>query len=212
MPTTISAILVIVVFLMPGFIASRVFSFVYPGSATGESRTVLTAITFSCFNHAILSWLLVLAWKEMWYENLAFLAIFSVFDLFVLPVIIALLFVKMNETGWGRRVRDRFGLLHPIPKAWDYFFSRRIPCWIVATLKDGRIFAGLYGEQSFASSFPAEEDLYLEKLCSLSPEGKIVEVAQYSLGGIIRIENVATLEFFESASPEIQKPGETHEQ
>jgi hypothetical protein len=197
MPTTISAILVIVVFLMPGFIASRVRSFVYPSSETSEARIVLSAITFSCLNYAILSPLFIVAWKWLWYQNLVFLATLAILSLFISPTLIVLFSAKVNESYWGRRFRDKFGLMHPIPKAWDYFFSRRISCWIVATLKDGRVFAGLYGQASFASSFPSQEDLYLEKLCDLSPEGKITGVSPLSVGGIIEMENVSTLEFFE---------------
>ncbi len=47
------------------------------------------------------------------------------------------------------------------------------------------------------TSFPAPEDLYLEKLCKLSPAGKIEGIAAFSAGGILRMENIETLEMFE---------------
>lgn len=205
MPNTLSALLIAVTFLMPGFIASRVLSFVYPQTEAGETRAVLTAITLSSFNYAILSWAVVLVWKQLWYENVAFLAAFVFFSLFVSPVIIAVLFGKINDSEWGRRMRRQLGVMHPMPKAWDYFFRRGLPCWIVATMKDGRVIAGLYAGESFASSFPAEEDIYLEKVCSLSPDGKMQGIIPDSIGAIIRMENVALLEFFEISQPNGQE-------
>jgi hypothetical protein len=164
MPTTIGAVLVIVAFVIPGFIASRVLSSAYPRSEPAEGRLVLL----------------------------------------LTPVVIGLVLVKAIDTNWGRRFRHAFGIVHPVPKAWDYFFRQGTPCWIVATLKDGRIVAGLYGPNSFASSFPSEEDLYLEKLCKLSPQGKIEGVADFSIGGIIRMENVQLLELFDGGSGDIK--------
>ncbi len=184
MPATLSALLIAVAFLMPGFIASRVLSFVYPQTEAAEARTVLTAITLSCLNYALLSWLFVLAWKQLWYENIVFLAAFVFFFLFVSPVVIAWL-----------------GVMHPIPKAWDYFFHQGAPCWVVATMKDGKVIAGLYGNDSFASSFPADEDIYVERVCMLSAEAKIEGLVTDSIGAIIRMENVALLEFFQISQP-----------
>jgi Family of unknown function (DUF6338) len=197
MPTTLTAVVILVAFLMPGFIASRALSFVYPSSETGETRAVLTAITLSSFNYAILSWIIILAWWQSWYKSVEFLAAFVFFALFVSPVIIALLFGKVNDSDWGRRMRQKFGVMHPIPKAWDHFFRRRVPCWVIATMKDGRVIGGLYGPNSFASSFPAQEDLYIEKVCTMSADGKMEGVIAQSVGAIIRMENVALLEFFE---------------
>ncbi len=57
--------------------------------------------------------------------------------------------------------------------------------------------AGLYAGNSFASSFPAAEDLYLEKICRLSAQGEIEGIADFSRGGIIKMENVETLELFD---------------
>ncbi|MGA2302149.1 MAG: DUF6338 family protein [Candidatus Acidiferrum sp.] len=197
MPTSIQAVIVIVVFLMPGFIASRVLSYTYPRSEPTEARLVLTAITLSCFNYAILSWFLILSWKRLWYQHTAFLAFLVFLSVFISPVLSTLGLVKLAETNWIRRFRQTFGLPHPVPKAWDYFFRKGIPCWVLATLKGGQLVGGLYGENSFASSFPSEEDLYLERLCNLTPEGRMNGFADFSVGGIIRMENVELLELFE---------------
>ena len=57
MPTSINAVIVIVLFLMPGFVARSVLSSIYPTSEPSETRLILTAIALSCGNYAIWSWL-----------------------------------------------------------------------------------------------------------------------------------------------------------
>jgi hypothetical protein len=197
MPTSVDSILVAVAFIMPGFIAGRVLSSAHSSSETSEGRLVLGAITLSCLNYAVLSPLLVLTWTQKWYHHPFGLALLAFFTLFMAPVLIALAIVKVIDTNWGKRVRVAFGIAHPVSKAWDAFFRRGIPCWVLATLKGGRVIAGFYGGNSFASSFPAQEDLYLEKICRLSAEGEIEGVAEFSRGGIIRMENVESLELFD---------------
>jgi hypothetical protein len=197
MPTSINAVIVIVLFLMPGFVARSVLSSIYPTSEPSETRLVLTAIALSCANYAIWSWLLILTWRDRWYEHSAFLAFLAVLILLLSPVLGTLAAVKISHTDRFRKVRQQFGIRHPSPKAWDYFFARGVACWVIATLKSGRVIGGYYGSDSFASSFPAAEDLYIEKLCNMSPDGRVTGIASLTLGGIIRMEDVQLLEFFE---------------
>ena len=63
-------------------------------------------------------------------------------------------------------------------------------------MRDGRVVAGLYGTKSFASSYPDEEDLYLQTLCALSPEGEITGIVEGSEGAILRMSEVSLLEFY----------------
>jgi hypothetical protein len=197
MPSSIQTVFVIVVFLMPGFVASRVLSYTYPGPRQTDAGLVLTAITLSCINYAILSWLLILSWRMLWYRNTAWLAFLAILTLFVSPVLGSLGLVKLADVEWARGFRHIFGLPHPVPKAWDYFFRSGKACWVVVTLKGGRMVGGLYGSNSFASSFPSPEDLYLERLCNMTPDGQMDGLANLTDGGIIRMENVELVELFE---------------
>ena len=197
MPTSFDAVFVILLFLIPGFIARGVLSSIYPTSEPSEARLVLTAIALSCINYGLWSWLLVLAWKGAWYEGALPLALLAVLILFLSPVVFTLAVGSFMRTDAFRKMRETFGIRHPTPKSWDYFFGKGLPCWVIATLKSGRVIGGYYGTDSFASSFPAEEDLYLEKLCDMTPDGRLNGIAALTLGGIIRMEDVQLLELFE---------------
>lgn len=201
MPTSIQAVFAIALFLMPGFIARSVLSSVYPTSEPSESRLALTAITLSCVNYGIWSWLLVLGWRRHWYQSDGFLAFLAVLILFLSPVVGTLAYVKLMQTNAFRAARERFGIRHPVPKAWDYFFGKGKACWVIATMKSGRVVGGYYGSESFAASFPNQEDLYLELLCDMTPDGRLNGISPLTEGGIIRMEEVQLLEFFRYEPP-----------
>jgi hypothetical protein len=205
MPSSIQAVIVVMLFLMPGFIARRILSWAYPSSEPSDAHLALTAVTLSCVNYGIWSWLLVLSWQKDWYKSDGFLALLAVLVLFLSPVVGTLVIVKFMRTSVFRRLREIFGIRHPTPKAWDYFFGRRTACWIIVTLKSGDMIGGYFGAQSFSSSFPHEEDLYLELLCDLTPEGKISRITPLSLGGIIHMEDVELLEFFRFEPRDIEE-------
>jgi len=57
--------------------------------------------------------------------------------------------------------------------------------------------AGLFGPNSFASSFPQRQDLFVEKLLSLDEDGKAVGWKGGSAGALISVENLERIEFFE---------------
>ena len=83
-----------------------------------------------------------------------------------------------------------------IPKSWDYHFGKEEPYWILLTLKDGKKIGGFFGTHSFASSFPAEEDLYIEELWVIDEEGKFVQPIENSGGCLIRRNDINFIEFF----------------
>jgi hypothetical protein len=52
---------------------------------------------------------------------------------------------------------------HPIGKPWDYVFSKKEKYWIIVTLKNGKKIGGKHSENSFSSSSPNENQIYLEE-------------------------------------------------
>ena len=197
MPQNIDQVIVVIAFLIPGFIFTRVFGFSIPLRGREAGALVLDSIAASAINYALLSPLVWLLLKEPFssrHPRLVMLAWFVV--LFVSPVVLGLLAARLVEGPRARRLRRALRLIHPVPKAWDYFFRQGKGCWVVAKLKDGGLLAGLYGMNSFASSYPDEEDLFLEKTCTLSADGKISGLVQLSEGVILRMSEVRVIEFF----------------
>lgn len=83
-------------------------------------------------------------------------------------------------------------------RAWDYFFSTRQQCWILVTLKNGKKYGGFYGSNSFASSSPEPEQIYLEKHWALDEDGDLDHELKDSLGIVILTNDIESLEFIEA--------------
>jgi hypothetical protein len=89
------------------------------------------------------------------------------------PAAFGLLLGAGAQKEWGKWWAHRLGLnvVHYSPTAWDWRFSR-IPgggMFVMVTLSDGKRVAGLL---RFASSDPAERDLYLEEEWDVDDEGR----------------------------------------
>jgi hypothetical protein len=76
----------------------------------------------------------------------------------VAPVLIGWYMVDMREA----LSRNGF-ILSSWPKAWDAFYNRfrKTPVALVITLSNGRKVGGFWAEDPIASSFPADEDVFL---------------------------------------------------
>jgi hypothetical protein len=64
-------------------------------------------------------------------------------------------------------------------------------------LKDGRTVGGLYDEDSFASSYPESEDLYLQEVWKLNEQGGFIEKVPNTRGLLINYEGIEFIELFE---------------
>jgi hypothetical protein len=64
---------------------------------------------------------------------------------------------------------------------------------IIVTLKDGNKIAGTYGENSFTSSHPSEEQIFLEETWVLNKEGRFERLRESTKGSIILFSNMVSL-------------------
>ena len=88
----------------------------------------------------------------------------------------------------------RVNKIHPVPTAWDYYFSKQEEAWIIVTLKNGKTIYGKFSEHSFASSDAEERDLYIEKTYNIKEDMTWVEDDK-SNGILVPKDEVETIEF-----------------
>jgi hypothetical protein len=62
-------------------------------------------------------------------------------------------------------------------------------------LRNGERIGGVFGDLSFASAYPQEQDLFLEEVWSLDEEGGSVEATADSRGILVLRDQIETLEF-----------------
>lgn len=111
------------------------------------------------------------------------------------PISWPLLLIKLFDWQWlARRLQP------PYPTAWDYYFRKRQPCFVIARLKDGKALAGYWGRDSYATFFPNDGELYLQAVYRLNSDGTFGEPIADTRGALIRRDSYVILEFFEVPS------------
>ena len=195
--TSFDAVFFTVGFLVPGFIWSSVLSMLVPRRPSGKEIPWIEFLTFSCINHGLWSWALFLIFRTGLIDQQPYWSgVCLVGIIFVSPIILGLVSAALQQKEWIGRFLRRLGFrtVHPIPAAWDYYFSREQPGWVLVTLKNGSRVYGFFGEESFAGDDPTQRDLYLEMTCRLLPNGDWAPVEDTG-GVLINSDQIATLEF-----------------
>ncbi len=182
MPTSIQSLLIIILFIMPGFIISKVISLFAPflEKEKSEGSLVLQAITFSCINYALFFWLVLLLYdKRGWWWLL------SIIVLLVGPILIGYIVSEI--------IKKTFLNIALTSSAWDYYFSGEVPAWILITLKDGTRIGGFFSEKSFSST--GGNDIYIEEVWK-TEQGKFISRIENTDGCIIKNADIKYIEFF----------------
>jgi hypothetical protein len=117
--------------------------------------------------------------------------LFLLIVIFIIPIIWPLVFLKLSS--WPP-ISKR--IVHPIRKPWDYVFGKKHCYWVIVHLVDGKKIGGRYDKNSFTSSYPAEEQIYLEQVWHLDDKGAFMKAVERSGGIIILGKEISSLEFF----------------
>ncbi|MFA0390099.1 DUF6338 family protein [Vibrio splendidus] len=184
-----------IMFVIPGFISIKTYELLYPSNLKDSSKQLIDAITYSCINYAIMYWFIIGVETgtgqesfKLSHPNLYIL--FYVFVLLVFPVILAFTWKALRESEKFKK-----NIHHPTQKPWDYFFSQGRCYWVKVILNNGDVIAGYYGPKSFASSSPAEEQLYLEQTWKLGSNGSFERAINNTAGVIILTGEISHIEF-----------------
>jgi hypothetical protein len=187
-------LLLFIAFVIPGFISIKAYELLFPTQKADSTKMLVDAIAYSCVNYALLLWpIFAMEAFEVRGRHPHLYVLFYVAVLFVAPVGWVALWKYIRECEYFQAMAP-----HPTQKPWDFVFGQRKAYWVTVTLKGGRKIAGMYGLNSFASSAPAEAQLYLEQEWMLNNEGGFERPAVQTAGVIILASEIETVELFES--------------
>lgn len=186
-------------FVVPGFLAIRVYDLIVPSERRNFGQSVIDVVTYSLLNLAV--WFLPLV---LLLNNPAVLPKVNTFLYYVVilagVIIVVFLSPVALAVGYHRFLtwkRLRGILVHPVPTGWDWFFGQEPrTCWILFHLKSGAKVGGFYGGDSFASSHPATQQVYVEEVWALSDDLKFQEKVDQTAGAIINKEDCDVIELF----------------
>lgn len=185
-------LILFLIFFIPGFVSLKIYDLLIPGQQRDFSKSLVEVVGYSALNYAALSWLIIWLYSGNFYqEKRVWFIVSVVFIVLIVPAVWPVLFTRL----WKWRPIARY-IVHPIKKPWDYIFGKREPYWVIVHLKDGRKIGGKFGEESFASSFPAEEQIYMEEVWELDEEGKFKIPIERSAGIIVLADEISSIELF----------------
>lgn len=102
----------------------------------------------------------------------------------------------------GEKIYDLFEIRNPIPKSWDYIFSKQEAFFILVTLYDDTKIGGIWYRGSYASSYPSDEDIYISIEYKVDEDGAFVEELPLTKGCWVNARNIKCFELFEIKSRE----------
>ena len=181
-------------FFIPGFISIKIWNLIVANDLKKVSDYVLEIISYSCFNFALFFWLILLMNKYyIWFnENYFFNIMGYLLMILIGPVIWPILLYNIRTSKF---FKERF--LIPIPKSWDYFFSKREECFVLIHLTNGALIGGIYSNKSYASSYPESEDLYIEEVWEINNKGHFINKIEGTIGLWIPKTSYNYIELFE---------------
>jgi Family of unknown function (DUF6338) len=181
---TFAAVMMLIVFLVPGYVWRTVEGqLVWLDRRLEWGKFALGLLARSTFIYLPWSPLLYRAWTEQWYDQYPLqTAGLAVLFILVLPVVEGFIFGYARQQAWFDRIvqwlskwadneswpaRVRkllsFKLFeqNSVPTAWDSVFTDIKPCWVIVTLKDGSKVYGFLGQGSHVSSDHEERDIFI---------------------------------------------------
>jgi hypothetical protein len=191
----IDKLFLFIAFVIPGFISLKFYQLMFPGMLRSAADQLVDAIAYSCINYAILLWLMLLVESSKLPDvHLQLYYLFYVFVLFAAPVLWVILWSWMRNWEVFRRNAP-----HPVDKPWDFVFRQNKEYWMIVYLKNGQAVGGKFSTRSFASSAPAEEQIYLEELWMVQ-EGVLKRAIKGSAGALISASEISYLELLNYGS------------
>ena len=180
------------IFFVPGFIYLKSYRLFIAETRTDFSKDLYEAIGFSFLNAIIFSYPLYLIHSINLIGKYPFLYFFALaLIIIVFPIIFVFTFKKVSEKKWFRKF-----MINPTKSAWDSFFSKRESYFVIVTLKNGRKIGGKYGMNSFSSTYPNPEELYLEELWKLNENDGFEAKESQTEGILITEQEISTIEFY----------------
>jgi hypothetical protein len=192
-----STLALFLAFFVPGFLMIRVYDLLVPTERRDFSKSVFDAVAYSAVNLVAFSPLLY--WMQSAAPPASLYWFFVVVVFILAPVGWPVLVFFLRRTKWFTS-----RLSHPTQMPWDYVFSKHEMCWVIVHLKDRRV-GGLYGAKSFASSDPAEPQIYIEEIWSLDDQSRFQHKVEQSRGMIFFAKDIVALELFNYKKEDVKK-------
>jgi hypothetical protein len=184
--------LLFMLLVVPGLISIHIYRLLMPARDIDWKTVSVEALFYSSLNFAFLLPLLIPIHRGAFFESHPVWYSFAMTITFLAaPICWPILLVRLMKWKW---LMSKFQL--PYPTAWDYFFDKREPAFVLVHLKNGNKIGGFCGDASYATSFPREGSLYLQSVIKVNNAGEFLESIEGSNGMLLNRDDYELIEFF----------------
>lgn len=186
--------------VVPGFVALRLYDLLVPSVRRNWSEALVEVVSVGTINLVVVGQLLEPFMNQGgWRAKVAWAIL-----LFGSPLLLALLTIAAR----GSELVQRW-LPHPVELSWDKFFApgaagERRRAFVACRLKDGGMVGGFFGSDSFASSAPGAQELYLEEAWKMDENGDFLERVAGTQGLHVRRDDCWLIEFREEGAEDVE--------
>jgi hypothetical protein len=190
MPSTLEALVIVVLVLAPGYVLSLFAAGVIPFARPDKPDAIalLPTITCGALTHAVLSpWTLrVLEYyrDDALASHAGELVAWGICLILVAPALLGIAAGQFSNLDSVDRVLDKIGLgyIDRMPSAWEYVLRRERPAFVRIYLSSGVVIGGAFSTGSFASTTEGKADIYLEVGWEMDSDGKFIRPLAGSAG------------------------------
>ena len=187
----------ILVLIIPGFVSLKVWTLINPTARLKLADYLLDIIAFSALNFVALSWLIAITTDSpLWLRIIVGIGVFI-----GAPAAWPLL---LRATLNWRVLRGH--IIDPVPLAWDHFFGKGEHCFVLVHLKNGNVLGGLYTGESFASSYPEPQEIFLSEVWRVDESGRFQHKIEETKGVLVNHEVIEYLEFYTTEGASSEEP------
>ena len=154
-------------FIVPGFLTIRIYELLVPTAVRTFGESLVDLISYSLL--IVLVWSLPYFWlvgknpQDFGPKLYYFLLIVLIFLVVIVsPLGVAYGYYRFRTSDWLLQK-----MRHPSPTAWDFFFQQDQPSFVRFHMKSGETFGAYFGGNSFATSFPNVQEIYVQQLYEL---------------------------------------------
>lgn len=187
---------IFIILALPGFISMKAYGLIHPIESKTFKDNLLEAIFFGVLNAILLSPLII--WLYLITNSFQSINYFCLYAIIVLALVVAPIFWAFLLNKGLTKLSQNGSILSRYRTAWDHYFSEEESCWVILHLNDGRKIGGLFGINSYASSFPDSGHVYLEQVWTLDENGSFISVVPDSNGIIVTPTEYGIIEFFKT--------------
>jgi len=188
-------------------VALKFYDFLVPTQRRDFSTALIEVVSYSLMNWVLFASLFAVR-KAANPTALGFRSEVALLAfLFGTPSFLALMFYYIKTWRWVRRLFRPVGIriTDPAPTAWDHFFREGLSCYIIFHLKSKEMIGASYDKDSFATTYPDIQEIYVEELWVIDPVTReFIKPANNTKGVIIKLDDCDYIEMYVRPPAEVK--------